>query len=307
VWDEAVKGWSKGDKGWEKLLLAVGGYAMVSDRSFQRWVMLQGAVRGGKGTFLRFLTKCLGKTGVVNRQLKQLGRQFGTKGLETARLLVLGDVAKGAGIEGESVAEVLKKVVGQDELAVEGKYKENLEGVTTQAMLIMASNPIPLLPNDGGGLSAKMLVLPYTYSFLGKEIRDLDKKLWEEREGIVKKMVREFGEVVRTGKWPEAKATQDVMRAFKYVNNPMESFLGARFVPNEGAFVPKDMLWNAWLSFKKETGMTVRVLSNEFLNKMVRETTWGLIKIKQRWGEGNKEQSWGLKGLAPKAENDDED
>ena len=183
VWEECVKQWSNGDEKWVSLLRRTMGAMLMPGRKWQRWMLMQGRVRGGKGTIMNVMKGLIGD-GYRGVSMAQMSSQFGLWGAEGARVLSVSEFGALNSKEGELASANLKCVVGGDPVTIDRKYMEPLRDVVLPGFLVVQSNEIPRLSNRGQGLASKMLVLPFANSFLGKEDLDLGEKLANELQGI---------------------------------------------------------------------------------------------------------------------------
>ena len=173
----------------------------------------------------------------------------------------------------------------------------------------MNANLIPKMANEGQGVSGKMLVLPYEHSLLGRA----DPHFMEHLEGelglIARWMVVGAQEVVREtcqgmgDPWVNCTpgAAEEHVWAFRLRNNPWDAFLEARFVRQEGAFVPSWLIWREWLDFARENRVQQHVARNLLTSELVSKSTWDLRRHRQGVG-GDR----GLLGLAMRREAEDE-
>jgi putative DNA primase/helicase len=166
---------------------------------------------------------------------------------------------------------------------------------------VVQSNEIPKLPNRGQGLASKMLVLPFTKSFLGKEDLTLGQRLAAELPGIavwaMKGAQRLIGEQDSGARWPVPRAAEDAVERFSVLNAPMQEFLDANFEQKDGGFVATSVLWARWLDWKKTSGTKDEMTQAKLLHRIVEESSWGLTR-----GRLGGERLRGLRGLAMKSE-----
>ena len=300
TWEACVEEWSEGDPAWKELLCRAMGYMLVPNRGFQRWLLMHGKVRGGKGTIMGVVKSLLGGA-VRSASVAQLAQNFGLWGLESARVVNVAEFGAVNSREGELAAANLKNIVGGDPVTIDRKYMEPLRDVRIDAFPVVQSNEIPKLPNRGQGLASKMLVLPFTKSFLGKEDLTLGQRLAAELPGIavwaMKGAQRLIGEQDSGARWPVPRAAEDAVERFSVLNAPMQEFLDANFEQKDGGFVATSVLWARWMDWKKTSGTKDEMTQAKLLHRIVEESSWGLTR-----GRLGGERLRGLRGLAMKSE-----
>jgi phage/plasmid-associated DNA primase len=213
------------------------------------------------------------------------------------------DLTKGGGAR---VGRVVKNLVGQDPLVINEKYRAVLKDQRSNAAVMMSSNQIPKLPNEGGGLSEKMITLPIRVSFdkRGAEVGLKDRLVREEMAGILAwavegalELAREKGQEER---WPAPEGSGDVQRTYRAMSNPLGAFLESRFVQVEDGWVPGRLIRLEWGRFLRETHTKgVHIPKNQLLLRMEKEGGWQVERRKRRDG-GTGEIVMGLCGLALK-------
>lgn len=118
--------------------------AIVHGRTdLQIYVEIIGPGGAGKGTLLWIMQELVGRKNTMVTELKHLeNNRFETFGLLGKRLLLVTDAEK---YNGE--VSTLKAITGGDEIRVEQKFKQPLNGYSPQVMVIIAANE-PISSSD---------------------------------------------------------------------------------------------------------------------------------------------------------------
>ena len=297
TWHRCLKEWSGEDPEWSKLLQRMFGYCLLPHRDYAKWFLMYGKIRGGKGTIMSVLKALLGE-GYMGTCLEDIASQFGLWGIEQAKVMAINEVSEISNREGEAACRVIKSIVGRDPISINRKFEQPLRNVVVDSVPIMQSNEIPKLPNKGLGLSGKMVLLPFTVSFVGRENYRLAEELMAELPGIAywawqgARALEEEEDSKK--KFPMPEGSNALIEEYHTVNNPIDEFLNARFEVRESGFVSSDVLFHHWKECSK--GLRVPPLSqNQLVYKLVQETTWDLKRT--RIGGGGKR---GLRGLSLK-------
>lgn len=303
-WEQAVREWSDGDERWGELLRRWGGYLLCGHREYRKWMLMKGRTAGGKGTIAHVLRALMGKQSFMTVEMETLAGEFGLGGVPGARVLNISEVStlEGRGGGREQVARFCKQVVGGDPISVNEKYQKVVKDTEHRVALMMSSNQVPVLPNEGQGLSAKMLVLPITRGFdqRGAEYGLKERLVREELPGIAAWFVegaRRLEEAVASGgeMWPRPARAEDVELQYRIMNNPVDAFLETHFRVDEKGFVAGRVVKRLWARWAKEVGAK-RVPENQVLLMIEKEAGWVVYRDRLRTS-GEEPGSRGLRGV----------
>lgn len=295
-WHRALGEWGQGDGKWGELLQWWMGYMLMSKRGYAKWLLMQGKTRGGKGVIAQVQRALVGRGAWSDVSQMDLASDFALEGMEWARVINIPEVAKGDEVEKQGSNRVMKSVLGEDPQTVNGKYQRRKRGVVIRAVIQMSANMIPVMPNEGEGISSKMLVLPFVRSFKLNPQHDLKEVLMGELAGIAAWAV-EGARKLEEGKgngWPEPEAAKDVVLRFRLQNNELDGFLEARCRKDPEGFVEGEILWREWEDYVRENKVRVWMPRNQFLVKVEEESTWDLKRGRRRVGEQNRRGMFGL-------------
>ena len=301
-WDLCNEQWSRGCQNWGRRLQRWVGYLLWSKREFRKFLLMEGVTGAGKGTICHVVQALLGRS-YFGTDCETMAGDFGLEGLQYAKVCSIQEVSRLDKGGGQKVARVVKNLVGGDPLPINGKYEKVLQGVVSNAAVMMSANRIPELPNENQGLSAKMLVLPFTVGFdeKGAEYGLKEKLVREELEGIAAWAVRglvELEQAPQEEKWPEPEGEQDVKLQFKVLNNPLASFLETHFIQNAEGFVVNYLVRAEWDRFRAKNGAP-HIPDNQLLLRLERDGGWKLKRGRRRLGVGG-DQLRGMNGMSLK-------
>lgn len=300
TWLRCLEEWSGGDETWVNLLQRMFGYCLLPHREYAKWFLFYGKIRGGKGTIMSVL-KALMREGYMGTCLEDIAGQFGLWGIEQARLMAINEVSEISNREGEAACRVLKSVVGRDPISINRKYEPPLRNVVVDAVPIMQANEIPKLPNKGQGLSSKMVVLPFTVSFLGREDYGLLTKLLEELPSIARWAAHGAMELEQEpdpqSKFVMPEMAQETVEEYTTVNNPYDEFLEDRFEPCQASFVGSKTVYENWRAWSKSLKVP-QISQGQFIHRLLQDSTWNITKHRLKKGGAR-----GLRGLKLKIRN----
>lgn len=301
-WMKCLDEWGGGDPEWGKLLQRMMGYCVMPYREFHRGFLWVGKTRSGKSTILKVLQRLMGKSACLNLSMSDMAEVFGLDGLQHARVLAVPEVEQlGGRGDGGRVARLWKNVVGQDPVTINAKYQRQVRNVVCAAVPVMVSNKMPKIPDDGSGVSDKLVILPFKVSYLGREQFDLLEELEGEMDGIAQ-WVFQGAQELMMGRgepeklWPVIEGAAERVQEFRLQNHPFDQFLEDYFVREEKGFVTHTYLVDRWERWVKESGYSGQWVNPQMLSVMIaNESGWQLERTRR-----GKEGDRGLKGLGVK-------
>lgn len=281
LWEKCCEEWSEGDKEWVELLERYAGYCAMGTRKYARSLGQLGVNRGGKGIPVRLMERMLGKVAVKSRDLITFSGNFGLAGLPEARVLVLTEMNELENVKGEVVASRWKSILGGDGMTVDTKFQP-MQEVTLRLAVIVQANEMPKLPNKGEGLMSKLLVLPYTRTFLGKENLELEEKLAEEMPGIARRWVeaavRLEAEADPGKKWPKPRAAEGIIKEHLRSINQLEQFVEDRFIKEPSAKVTTQAVREAYVQWCEEMEVSPDVPMQQVVETLLEKIPWHLSR-----------------------------
>ena len=159
------------------------GYVVSGRLDLHKILLMVGPTRGGKGAIARVLTAMIGKRNVCGPTLNSLGGDFGLAPLIGKSLAIISD-ARFVGKNSNVVVERLLSISGEDTLTVNIKYREQWNG-KLPCRLHVISNELPRLGDASTAVIGRIVLLPLSRSWLGKEDHELEAELLAELPGIL--------------------------------------------------------------------------------------------------------------------------
>jgi putative DNA primase/helicase len=158
------------------------GYLLLPDTSHQKFLMMIGPTRSGKGTIARIVRMMLGESNVASPTIRGLSGSFGLWGLVGKTLAIVPDASVKAS---SSLVELIKSLTGEDALDIDRKNLAPLSGVDLTSRLMVVANQPPAMVDPSGALAQRMIILETRHSWAGKEDRQLTARLATELPGIL--------------------------------------------------------------------------------------------------------------------------
>jgi putative DNA primase/helicase len=229
------------------------GLALTCDTKYQKVLLLVGPPRSGKGTALRALRALVGEHSCASPRLSLLGETFGLQGLLGKTLAICPDAHLGRGDKAVGVLETLKSISGEDAIEVNRKYLPQIS-IRLHTRFAIAVNELPRFDDSSNALLARLLIIPFNRSFVGKENRNLEARLMSEQSGILNWAIAGLCRLRRQGRFTEPSASADIAEDFRRFSSPITAFLDDCCVTEPNAVVDRDQLYTVWRQWCQANG-----------------------------------------------------
>jgi putative DNA primase/helicase len=269
------------------------GYNLTHDNRQQKFAMLVGPPRSGKGTTMKVLTHLLGEKNVASPTLTSLGGRFGLAPLVGKQAALVPDAHLGRASDAVAILERLKSVVGCDEQCVDRKNKSELANVRINARFTIAVNELPRLPDASVSLRAKMVVIPYSVTFEGKEDFNLSERLLAEVPGITNWALAGLVDLRQTGRLLQPKAGDEIMTEFVRLSSPLAGFIEDCCDVGPDKSEATTAIFTAWSMWCRDNGHEVG--SATVLGTKLRASLPGMKRVRVREGDNLTYQYHGLR------------
>lgn len=224
LWLQCLKQWFKDRQPLANLLQEVFGLLLSSDTSQQVVPFFWGVPRGGKGTVLRILNELAGPDNVHAPSIMELSGRFGLEGCIGMSLITITDMDVDSKSEVGGAAVNINKISGEDRVSVERKNKTPWRG-TMPGRIVIVSNHLPDFGTHTMAVIARLLILPFEVSFLGREDRQLTDKLRAELPGILNWALEGLARVRERGRFPDCPESEEAKIRMLHVSEPIRGFV----------------------------------------------------------------------------------
>ena len=160
------------------------GYLLLSDTAEQKFAVLIGASRAGKGVMTRLMERLIGKANSTSCSMTTLSNPHGLAALVGKRLAVFPDAFRPGSRDVDVATERLISITGNDSQLVNPKGTAMYSAVLP-VKIVLACNEMPTLVNNRSALTNRMVLFPFTESFAGREDTRLEERLQAELPGIL--------------------------------------------------------------------------------------------------------------------------
>lgn len=178
-------------------------YALTGTGKEQKFVIFHGVGRNGKSTLVKVMGRLFGEYAANAEPTSFLRKSENSASndvarLAKARLATTSEFPNGAVLD----VPLIKRLTGQDQITARFLYKEHFE-FEPRFLLLMVTNFMPIIEGSDAAVARRVLAVPFrNIVSLDKVDPDLDQKLWEERSGILNRLLESLREYRERGLAP---------------------------------------------------------------------------------------------------------
>lgn len=256
------------------------GYCMVNDVSFQKFAILIGKSRAGKGVITRMLSNIVGEKNTSAPSLGNLVKDSVLHQMSTCSVALVPDAHSVTSSKRDEVLNNFKAITGNDPLSFHVMYKGSHTAMF-KVRLVLSTNNMPEFVDPSGALANRMLPFPFTKSFEGREDPQLDKKLFAEREGVAQWALQGLYRLRSNNKFTEAHSAQSERENLKDDMNPLSSFIDDTCTVDPDAFVISERLYDTYLLWCKQHKVSMP-LSHGKLTRVLKASNLPITQTRLR-------------------------
>lgn len=229
------------------------GYLLTPDTRQQKILLLVGPKRSGKGTIARIIRGLVGADNVVCPTLSGLGTNFGLWPLLGKTVAMIQDARLSGRTDAAAVAERLLSISGEDAQTIDRKF---LPPVTAKlySRFMLLTNELPKLADPSGALPGRMILLPLTRSWYGKEDTALTDRLLTELPGILLWAIAGWQRLRNRGHFVQPDASKGLISDLADLASPVGAFVRDRCHVEPGCQIERSILFAAWKLWCEEQG-----------------------------------------------------
>lgn len=248
------------------------GYNLIPDNSQEKFLMLLGPTRAGKGTILEVLTHLLGEDQVLATSFRDYTRRFAIFPFLGKLAAVIGDVSVGANYDAAEALNLLKRITGNDAIMIERKGRDITQTcLKLYARFTMAANVMPRLPDFSRTIESRMLIIKFLTSFIGREDITLKARLKIEAPGILIWALEGLKRLRKNKDFTLPATHHQVLQRIRGELTPLTEFIDDNCSLGTGPeyYILSDHLyecWKQWADRNGEKRYTVRWLTRSLLS-----------------------------------------
>ena len=207
--------------------------------------ILTGTGRNGKGTFVRTVAAALGSYAIEAEpdlfMARERAHPTGQLDLRGVRLATCQETDDGRRLD---VAAV-KRLTGGDTIRAR-KMRQDFIEFAPSHLPFLITNHLPKVPADDPALWARLLVVPFDQSFLGREDRGLEDRLRDELPAVLAWAVAGWDDYRQRGRLDPPAAVSEATSTYRVSNDSIAAFIDDRCLLNPHMHVVSADLWSEW-------------------------------------------------------------
>lgn len=230
------------------------GYLLLPDVSHHKILLLVGPPRSGKGTIGRVLKLLLGQGSVANPTMSSLAGPFGLWPLLNKMAAIISDARLSGHVDAMAILERLLSISGGDPQNIDRKCLPTVTAVMMPVRFTILTNEIPRLTDASGAIASRFIILQMTRSFLGREDKELDRKLAGELSGILNWSIRGWQRLHERGRFVQPESGGDVLKELRDIASPVGMFVREVCAVGPEWSVDVSDIYSAWCDWCRQHG-----------------------------------------------------
>jgi len=204
-----------------------------------------GTGRNGKGVALRTIQTALGDYAIEAEPELLMSRDrahpTGQMDLRGIRLAVTEETER----EKRLAVATVKRLTGGDRIRARAMRQDFVEFLASH-QAILVTNHLPVVPADDSALWARLHVVPWEVSFLGREDTSLDDRLGLHVDAVLAWAVTGYRQWTGLGRLNPPPAVTAATMAYRLAADTFAQFVEDRCEVNPHMFATARQLWDAW-------------------------------------------------------------
>jgi len=239
------------------------GYLCVPDITYEKLMVFVGRPRSGKGTTLDTIRSMLGREQCAETSFQSLVGSFGFQPLIDKLAAIIGDAKSPRASEADAALEKILQITGGDPITANKKYVSQLPSVQLVCRFTFAMNDLPVFSDFSRALEARLNLLEFDQSFIGREDRGLKQRLRSEasRGKLIMFALDGLKRLRQNNCFTEPQSSVDLLRSYQDLSVPSIAFGNeCLIVENDrskwkpGMWVEKGQLYDLWHGWCKDRG-----------------------------------------------------
>jgi putative DNA primase/helicase len=239
-----------GDESLKKILLEFMGYALSDDSYWlHKALVMVGTGSNGKSTFIKTLTKLVGKDSYSTIRIGDLKHEYSRQLLDGKLFNISEETPNNALV----ASDIFKDVTSGGELQVREPYKSPYKMVC-KAKIILTCNDMPSVSDTSQGFYRRLLIVPFRAE-IDERGKDFDPQITEkldaELPGILNMALKAYKRVRIEKSFSRALASETYLERYKLDSDPLKRWFQENVDPckEEGSFIPFQDLYDDYVNY----------------------------------------------------------
>jgi len=228
----------------------------IPDMSRDTVMLFTGVPRSGKSTLLDTMGHMLGKDQCVSIDFRDLISPFGREPMLGKLAALLGDVKSPKPNDAEAALEMILRISGGDPVGVNRKMIRQLAQVYLTTRFTMAMNNLPVFTDHARAFQARLAVIGFDKSYVGKEDPSLKQRLIKEASQgkIINFALRGLKDLQENKRFIVPRSSIPILKSMTRISSPVTIFVDECCIIHPDKSVSKDMIFQAWQKWCDESG-----------------------------------------------------
>ena len=271
----------------KQALYEIIGYAISDIENVKKAIFLIGPSNTGKSVILRFIQKLVGDENVSNISLDNFANRFNVAEMAGKCLNISGEVPSGV-LPGKAL-DIFKNITGGDKIEIEKKGCQPYSA-KINAKLLFAGNTLPVFSNVDGtdSLVERLHIILFDKQVEESERdKDLENKLWEQRDLIVRYALTAVHRFVSKNKeFIVLDDEKQLLQSIAKTANPVSYFLESCMEYGEEYYIHISDAYEAFRKFAAEEALP-DVPRTIFRTMVTTHANVCVCQTKKRLGKGS--------------------
>jgi len=246
------------------------GYALFPDNRAQKMFILVGAGSNGKSLVLHVLETLLGKDNVSHIAPQTLvTNDFALSVLQDKLANIYADLPN---LPMQSVGK-LKALVSGDTITADKKFKDQFD-IQNRTKFYFSANQLPKVADDTYAFYRRVIIVNFPNTFdETKADPDLFEKLTDEKElsGILNWALEGLKRLMQNNfKFSYHKSVEEIEELYTRSADPIKAFLDEMTIDDPNAFIVKQDLYHAYVSYVKAHKLQAPVSQTTFFRNLLK-------------------------------------
>jgi putative DNA primase/helicase len=262
-----------------RLLIQIPAQALMQNSNYQLSYLLTGDGSNGKSTYIRLLSKLVGKPSTTSVSLQELiENRFATANLQGKLFNLYADLPK------TSLKDTgkFKILTGGDQITAERKYVESFL-FENKAVFVFSANELPQVDDGTFAFWRRWAVIEFPHKF--EPSVDFENKLLtpENLSGYLNLVIDDMNRIEQEGILRSSKVVE-IMELWKMRSNSAYAFIKNRIKKAPNEWIPKNVLWNEYNRFCTDNDFTElsKIKFRQQLEKEYAITETYIVKDRER-------------------------
>jgi putative DNA primase/helicase len=267
------------------------GYALTSDTSQQKFLLLEGQGSNGKSVIVKVLVGLLGEQNTSAVPLESFGDRFAL----AATVGKLINVSSEASKVSPRIEGIIKQFVAGDLLTIDRKHIAQLQ-FRPSARIVVTTNKRPNFDDTSNGIWRRMLVVSFNVQIPeAKQIANLDELLLKEASGILNWSITGLRRLKARGSFTRPRVMEDTIQLYRAEDSPVLRFIQDHVEEAPREFILSERLYLAYTQWSHLEGE--KPLSNVQFAKALKRRFPTVERRQVRERQSPEFSKWGYEGV----------